>query len=478
MVGSFAKVLLMRGQKDVPKGACQRVDSLGLAKRRLQKQHDEAEAGETAELAELEPDADGIPAGRCRSMLLPAGSRTAEKRTSVPGYTDATGREDSVGVLTPLASRQLTDSIRLARVRLRAHHNEIEASAAADVPGQRPPQRTSWSSERRPADARAPVDQEDDAVEAPVLPFRRASDGEYLTTAHHQSGSRPSKNALKRLFRKLTSPLEDLLLQAGHHHHHHQTPSRPRSATHSRGGSPNRHPSAGRVSSTGPSSSRRRSSMDHAPASPAPQTRARAAAGPDRRSKRQSAPGELFAAASPGGGSPAGGTHDAATPPCAHRPGSAVSAAVREPSGKSRNWLTRLSIGLSGASSRPATPPPPAAAATAAGSALGSPPYRGAASATAPAAAVAVGQDGGRQPRQPGEELPPQSAGAAAADDGAGGDTGAAAAGGAAEAAEAGAGGAGLQQCGLPPVRGAVAVPAGGSEAVTPLSVAAKPDVA
>lgn len=192
---------------------------------------------------------------------------------------------------------------------------------------------------------------------------------------------------------------------------------RPRSATPSRGASPARsRRSSGHGAGGGTSGShhsdraqsassqrRRRSSSDNVadpgsqpPAASAGSASAALASTISRRNKRASAPGEIFF--SVGSGSAA----DVPSPPQGTRPGSAV-AAARDGITKGKNWLARLSRGLTtassghGSSAAGVTPPRPATAHPAGGGGGGG----GSARSSSPLPPVAAGAVVAEAPRSP-----------------------------------------------------------------------------
>ncbi|KAG2449513.1 hypothetical protein HYH02_005657 [Chlamydomonas schloesseri] len=406
------------GRKDALGAKCARIDSLGLARRRLAK-------GKEEELVIEEPGPDNeAPAASAEEVVLKSGD-------DAPLQPSEDGDVDSEAELkTPLANRHLNDSLRLARRRLRASI-DIGATARSGAglsnlanPGL---QRASWSSSGTPHAAanehtagaagaapsssrahngrqRSSSPSHHRGAASHHVRFRRASDGEYLNRRRKVSDSSRAPGAVGaaaaavgRLFRKLTANLG--AESTGH---------RPRSATPSRGGSPARsrrssgHGPAGGSSTHGDrdraqsvSSQRRRRSSDTGmdPSSPPPAASSSASASAStssRRNKRASAPGEMIF--SVGGGA---GAAEAQSPPLGTRPGSAV-AAARDSITKGKNWLARLSRGLttgSGGSSG------------AAGGAGGTPPR--------PATAHPAGGGGGGAVSSP---LPPLPAGAAPAE--------------------------------------------------------------
>eukprot|EP00198_Chlamydomonas_reinhardtii_P009020 XP_001698357.1 predicted protein [Chlamydomonas reinhardtii] len=148
---------------------------------------------------------------------------------------------------------------------------------------------------------------------------------------------------------------------------------------------------------------RRRSSSDNVadpgsqpPAASAGSASAALASTISRRNKRASAPGEIFF--SVGSGSAA----DVPSPPQGTRPGSAV-AAARDGITKGKNWLARLSRGLTtassghGSSAAGVTPPRPATAHPAGGGGGGG----GSARSSSPLPPVAAGAVVAEAPRSP-----------------------------------------------------------------------------
>lgn len=207
------------GRKDALGAKCARIDSLGLARRRLAKGKEQEELG----IEEPGPDDGEVPAASAEEVAL----QPAEE-----------GDVDSDAELkTPLANRHLNDSLRLARRRFRERASiDIGATARS---GAGPSnlanagiQRASWSSSGTPqagdaerhAAAGAAGSLADTARQSrsssPTreashqVRFRRASDGEYLTRRRKSSDSSRAPGAvgaaaaaMGRLFRKLTANL-------------------------------------------------------------------------------------------------------------------------------------------------------------------------------------------------------------------------------------------------------------------------------
>ncbi|GLC48366.1 hypothetical protein PLESTB_000088200 [Pleodorina starrii] len=388
----LAKVLLGRGSKEAGLSRCARVDSLGLARRRLAAKAAQEEVGADTAEGEVGVDPDGAP---------------AEEEA-----LDQNEQDKSVEIILNLMARQHRDSLRIHRRRFRER-------ASLDLYGSRaknadPVTGPSFSSGCAPTSPGAEEGQDDErdgdvalrerascpANSSRHVRFRRASDGEVLNASRASKaleGSIP--HALKavqlkaeRLFRRLTANFTE------------SHPPRSRSATPSRGGSPTRPQRSS--NSRGASASRsfaswglglRNHSVDAsgggaaaaaasgggaadddadsaaaAGASPGAgvgRISAAVAHGGDeggaggrqpRRGPRQSAPGELFftsvvgAAATAEPGSPPlfspSGTQRAQSIAWGTGAGAGVGLAGGSPSrgpSKSLNWLARLSRGLS-----------------------------------------------------------------------------------------------------------------------------------
>ncbi|KAG2483746.1 hypothetical protein HYH03_017401 [Edaphochlamys debaryana] len=356
----LAKALFLKKDgKDQGLGKCARVDSLGLAKRRLAAKHAEEE------LAKLE-QAGAAPtqAAEQENQDLDHDAEPAGVDSAVEDAADS----DASGVPTPLASRHLNDSIRLTRERFHKRASLDAFAAAAQqqqqpsrASGRRPSAPYPWSSVSTP---RGPGGREDDdgdlagggagggddgeEGEAGLhVRFRRASDGEALSERGRRKSLEGTKGALKRLFRRITANLPD-------------APNlRVRSAAPSRSGSPTRYPRGSSPAPGGGTWGHRRSSEVRGDDSPPTQSQ-RTSRG---RRSRSSAPGELLFG--PGEGPDAAGL----SPPIAA--GRAGSTVTREHSAgkKGESWLAKFSRGFSastgitlGSSPFLHSPPPSAAA--------------------------------------------------------------------------------------------------------------------
>ncbi|GIM07113.1 hypothetical protein Vretimale_11338 [Volvox reticuliferus] len=379
----LARVLLGRGSKETRLDKCTRIDSLGLARRRL-----------AAKAAQAELSADG-------------------------GSLEGIGRDDDGVAAEPgLLEQDLQDAISLNflgrrhKDSLRIHRRRFKMRASLDLPSSRLAEKNaSWivgelpslSVEPDAQDENADDDNEDgngdDDGDEPQngriscvvntnhhVRFRRASDGEYLTSTRvHRAQEGGIPNAFKAVQLKAERLLKRL---TGNYMESH--PSRPRSATTSRHGSPTRAQriSAGRAASTTTRAFsawglglRHRSgdasgdvvcseelSPTGVPSVITAGTASTGGAGEDgkhdaarqRRFKRQSAPGELFFTS-------ISGLQEPASPPLVtvdrlrtrsvtkgeSISGLGAAGPCTGPGGnasKSRNWLARLSRGFAGTS--------------------------------------------------------------------------------------------------------------------------------
>ncbi len=225
--GKVPALLLGRGNKETGLSKCARVDSVGLAKRRL-----------AAKAAQEEPGADG------------AEGDTAEAGGDVPFVVHEDLQPEDEGgsesALLNLIGRQHRDSLRIHRRRFRERAS-LELPCPTDATKSPPPQKVAshnsgGSPPELPAGAGQDAQEEDnedggggnnevaphERASCPAstvrrVRIRRASDGEYLTTtrvqkaAHHHNshGQQPEgglPHALRavqlkaeRLFRRLTA---------------------------------------------------------------------------------------------------------------------------------------------------------------------------------------------------------------------------------------------------------------------------------
>lgn len=316
-MGSLAKALLRRKDPSL-QHACARVDSVDLAKKRLAAKT-RAEMGGGLD-ASGQACVDGEPA---------EGTVDAEQgnQSNVPPHLEVltiASDDEGDGVPTPLAARQLNDSIRIAKQRLRQRAS-IDVVSGPQIQASR--SRASWSSSGTPRhlteDGTQPEGGTEDDGHRHVhfrSRRRRASDGEILHRRKSGDtsggpGSGRSSNPLKRFLKRLTANLDSLYLPSA-------APATRSKSTTSSVGSP-----------------------QAATAAPAA---AAAASGGGGRVKRSSAPGEFLV---PG---PFGGRDREASCPASPRLGSA-SASKEVVGGRSRAsmWLARISQGIvGGASSR------------------------------------------------------------------------------------------------------------------------------
>ncbi|EFJ47431.1 hypothetical protein VOLCADRAFT_92136 [Volvox carteri f. nagariensis] len=320
----FAKVLLGRGSKETGLSKCARIDSLGLARRRL--------AGKAAQEV-LDTGAADFEATGQDGDVAPTAQGLLDLQT------------ESDAILLRFTNRHHRDSLRIYRQRFRER-------SSLDLPNGRsksalPETGVSFSSHASPSSPTTREGQDVDKIgdaddgsgddQEPLsgrtscpgntarrhVRFRRASDGEYLTTTRghkaHESGFPSALKAVQqkaeRLFRRITANFTESHISRAS-----------RSETPSRGGSPvrpsrsaatSRAASATWVSTSWALGLRKRSvdlgssvgggGGDVAPAAAAATdadgadgagrqaAAAAAAAGrQQRRGKRQSAPGELY----------------------------------------------------------------------------------------------------------------------------------------------------------------------------------------
>ncbi|GFR48932.1 hypothetical protein Agub_g10938, partial [Astrephomene gubernaculifera] len=203
----LAKVLLGHLTKEAGLPKCARVDSVGLAKRRLAAK---AAQEDREELIIVEPDEEVAAQDAASGVRLAAGT--------LPSGQDRVGPEDldMVAVFTSLENRQLRDSLRIHRRRFRQRRASVDDSSHPQVDDAAKRSSSSSVELERPPNAHVRHSRASASGYelSQHIRVRRASDGEFLSRTFSKSAENGRPNALKavqlkaeRLFRRLTGNL-------------------------------------------------------------------------------------------------------------------------------------------------------------------------------------------------------------------------------------------------------------------------------